>query len=221
MHPWTRPPEPAELSANRDELTRAFIAEKKATGKTPRCNWPKVIGPDGNLETLQQMLSRDTKQHCNYCDGLMGYSSRETIDHFMPKSLPDFEHLVYVWNNLYLCCDGCQRKGTTYNENALRPDEIGYLFERYFRFHLDGRISVIAPDTTDRDRAEITIEVLKLKHPDLTKNRQQEFHRNAKPRRRPLRPGLSPETALLREECLKPSYETLPYRDFYALARDR
>jgi hypothetical protein len=47
-------------------------------------------------------------------------------------------------------------------------------------------------------------------------NRRLEFHRNAKPRRRPLPPGLSEETALLREECLKSSYGDLPYRDFYS-----
>ena len=216
MHPWTRPPEPAELSANRDELTRAFIAEKKATGKTPPCKWPKVINPDGGQETLQEMLSRDTNEHCNYCDSTMRYSSRNTIDHFLPKSLSQFEHLVYEWSNLYLCCDDCQRKGISYDLNALRPDEAGHLFERYFRFHRDGRISVIAREDTDRERAEITIKVLKLDHYDLTKNRQQEFHRNAKQRKRPLRPGLSRQTALLRDECLKVSYDDLSYRDFYA-----
>jgi len=102
MHPWTRPPEPAELSANREKLTRAFIAEKNATGKTPACKWPKVINAEGEEETIQEMLSRHTNKHCNYCDGFMGYSSRKTVDHFLPKSLPEFVHLAYEWSNLYL-----------------------------------------------------------------------------------------------------------------------
>ncbi|MCB1132300.1 MAG: hypothetical protein KDN05_14310, partial [Verrucomicrobiae bacterium] len=168
MHRWTRPPEPAELSAKCEELTKAFIAEKNASGKTPHCKWPHVTNADGEVETLQKMFSRHTHEHCNYCDSIMRYSSRDTIDHFLPKSI--FPDLSYAWENLYLCCDGCQRKGTDFDREVLRPDEPGYSFARYFRFHLDGNISVIARKDPDRRRAEITIRVLKLDHPDLIKN---------------------------------------------------
>jgi len=65
MHPWSRPEEPEELRTRRAALTRAFLEEKRATGKTPSCAWPKVTNADGERVTLQKLLSDDTGQHCN------------------------------------------------------------------------------------------------------------------------------------------------------------
>lgn len=214
MHVWIRPPEPAELRLRYAELTREFIEEKETTGKTPSCKWPRIGTEDGGTETIQELLSRHTIEHCSYCDSIMRYSSRDTIDHFQPKSR--FPELAYNWGNLYLCCDGCQRKGIDYDPNVLRPDESGYSFAQYFRYCRDGVISVVAINDIDRQRARITITVLKLDHKDLEKNRQQEFNLNLKQRRRPIRPGLDQRTALLRDEAMKVTYDHLPYRDFYA-----
>lgn len=183
MYPWKRPEEPAELRARRAELTRDFITKKKATGKTPSCTWPNVRNEGGSPETLQDFLSRSALKHCSYCDSIMGYSSRDTIDHFLPKSL--FSFSAYIWKNLYLCCDGCQRKGVNYDRQVLRPDEAGYDFCRYFRSHRDGQITVIATDDTDRDRAKKTIEVLRLNHPDLVADRRNAWTVSLSPRRRP------------------------------------
>ncbi len=213
MHPWSRPKEPEELHTQRAALTRAFMIERRATGKTPSCVWPKVINADGAEVTLQKLLSENTGQHCSYCDNLMGYSSRDTIDHFLPKK--HFPCLAYVWNNLYLCCDGCQRKGTRYSKDALRPDEPGYSFSRYFRYRRDGRLIVIAEDGTDRRRAEVTIEVLDLNDDDLVKERNTEFLKGLIPRRRALRPGLDARSGLLRFIALSPTYENKPFRDFF------
>ncbi len=214
MHPWSRPKEPEELRTQRATLTRAFVTEQRATGKTPRCEWPKVKNADGELVTLQKLLSEHTGQHCSYCDNLMGYSSRDTIDHFLPKK--HFPCLAYMWTNLYLCCDGCQRKGTRHDKRALRPDEAGYSFSRYFRYRSNGELSVIATDETDRERAEITIEVLDLNDADLVKDRSTAFRVNLRPRMRPLRPGLDAQSASLRDAVLRHSFEDKPYRDFFA-----
>jgi len=214
MHPWSRPQEPEELSTQCAALTLAFVKEHQDTGKTPSCEWPKVKNAAGEWVTLQKLLSDDTGQHCNYCDNIMGYSSRDTIDHFLPKK--HFPHLAYVWGNLYLCCDGCQRKGTRYNEKALRPDESGYKFSRYFRYRSNGLLVVIATDTTDRERAEITIQVLDLNDVELVRDRSKAFRVHLKPRMRPLRPGLDARTASTRFDSQRLSYEDKPFRAFFA-----
>lgn len=220
MHPWSRPKEPEELRTQRAALTRAFVKEHRATGKTPSCEWPKVKKADGELVTMQKLLSEHTGQHCSYCDSLMGYSSRDTIDHFLPKK--HFPCLAYMWSNLYLCCDGCQRKGTRYDKQALRPDEPGYSFSRYFRYRRDGQICVIATDKKDRERAEITLKVLNLNDAELVNDRSRAFRLHSKTRMRPLRPGLDERTAQLRYEALSPkaAFDDKPFRDFYAQDRE-
>ncbi|SKB00127.1 TIGR02646 family protein [Prosthecobacter debontii] len=214
MHAWERPQEPDELKTQHPALTLAFAEEHQRTGKVPSCDWPQVKNENGEMETLQKMLSRSTCMHCSYCDSLMGYSSRDTIDHFLPKK--HFPHLAYVWTNLYLCCDGCQRKGTKYDEEALRPDEAEYSFSRYFRYRRNGEMSVVATDENDRRRAEITLNVLDLNDVELVRDRAAEFRKHLVPRARPLRPGLDSKTALARQEAQRPSYEDRPFRDFFA-----
>jgi uncharacterized protein (TIGR02646 family) len=187
------------------------VKAKRETGKTPSCSWPKIADEaGGDTVTLQTWLSRRTAQHCAYCDSLMGYSSRDTIDHFLPKDV--FPCLAYAWRNLYLCCDGCQRKGVRYDKKALRPDEEGYSFYRYFRFHADGRLTVIAEEESDRKRAEVTLDVLDLNDEELVKDRSREYREALRPRRRPLRPGLDPTTALQRARVQESSYEDRPFR---------
>lgn len=214
MHPWKRPKEPDELRRHRPTLTRAFVKERRATGKTPSCDWPKVKNAEGELVTLQKLLSEHTAQHCSYCDSVMGYSSRDTIDHFLPKK--HFPCLAYVWSNLYLCCDGCQRKGTRYDKKALRPDEPGYSFSRYFRYRSDGQISVIAAGEEDRERAEITLEVLDLNDHELVKDRRMAFRLHSKIRMRPLRPGLDARVAMAMLETQRQTFEDKPFRDFFS-----
>ena len=216
MHPWNRPQEPEELRAQRSALTRDFVKEHRTTGKTPSCAWPKVRNAAGEPTTLQKLLSEHTGQHCNYCDSLMGYSSRDTIDHFLPKK--HFPCLAYLWSNLYLSCDGCQRKGTRYDKRALRPDEPDYSFSRYFRYRFDGTLCVIATDKTDRERAEITLAVLDLNDAELVNDRCKAFRQFQIPRKRPVPLGLDARTASLREAALRPTHEDKPFRDFFAQA---
>lgn len=214
MHRWQRPKEPEELRAQKAVLTQEFVAEKRQTGKTPACKWPKVRNAQGKQVTLQAFLSEATAKHCNYCDSWMGYPSRDTIDHFLPKSL--FPCLAYVWKNLYLCCDGCQRKGTHFHKDALRPDEPGYEFARYFRYLRNGEIQIIAQDEEDRRRAAITLEVLDLNDEDLVSERAREFRVNLAPRRRPFpKPGLDAKTASLRQAANEDDSEDKPFRDFF------
>ena len=216
MRQWTRPEAPLELQEQAVALTKEFFTKKSATGKTPSCQWPEVQNPNGETETMQDMFSRLTNKHCSYCDSRMGRASRDTIDHFLPKS--KFGCQAYAWRNLYHCCDGCQaKKNTRHDRTALRPDEPGYSFSRYFRYTYEGKISVIAEaDSDDWKRAHATIELLKLNDPEIVGDRHIEFSKHLKKRTRPLPKTENPDTALRILACRdKQSFEDLPFRDWY------
>jgi uncharacterized protein (TIGR02646 family) len=112
------------------------------------------------LEELQKL----TANHCSFCDGYpLGAQSRQTIEHFRPKS--KYPKLAYVWHNLFLCCDVCQQaKGEKYDKKLLKPDAIGYEFNRYFKITAKTGEIVINPAASayDQERAKITIEMYDL-----------------------------------------------------------
>lgn len=183
MRSWKRPAEPKELRSRKAALTQSFIASCERHGVTPSCDWPVLRLKDGSEERLHDYLARSTARHCSYCDSVMTYAARETIDHFFPKSDPEFRHLSYEWKNLYLACDPCQsEKKTKVSQTALRPDQKDYEFARYFRYKQDGTIVVIASTPRDRRRAEETVRLFGLDNPKLTGFRRREFEKRLKQR---------------------------------------
>jgi uncharacterized protein (TIGR02646 family) len=104
--PVTRPPEPAFLAARRERWSESFMQRR---AKDPRCefDWHDLDGVPVN-QLLMGPLRRMTAGHCAYCDHFeLGEGSRETIDHFRPKSA--FPELAYAWDNLFPACDQCQQ----------------------------------------------------------------------------------------------------------------
>ena len=212
MEKWERPAEqPPELKARRGRLTLKFIQAKRETKRTPTCEWPAVT-ENGVTLTFPRWMASKAGGHCNYCDGLLSYQAEPTIDHFMPKE--SFACSAYLWRNLYVACRGCQRKGTRFDKLVLRPDEQGYHFTRYFRYRRNGEI-VATSDEADRARAEKTIEVLKLDHPDLTKDRRRAFNQGALQRQRPLPAGLAGHGAKALVERRAEAFGDRPYRAFW------
>jgi len=99
-----------------------------------------------------------TQAHCAFCDGPVGVESRETVEHFRPKSR--FPELAYQWENLFPCCDMCQsKKLERFDPALLKPDEADYAFERYFvANYLTGKVEPLPGlDDTTKKRAEVTI----------------------------------------------------------------
>lgn len=97
--------------------------------------WPIIEGITLNKILLPTLLLQ-TQDHCSYCDHFPLRRGDNTIDHFKPKSIEDFHHLVCNWENLYIACKHCQdSKGSLYSENLLRPDEITYSFSKYFIYN--------------------------------------------------------------------------------------
>lgn len=190
----TRPAAPDFLVECGERWTAKYIARRlKDSGAV--WNWPTHRGVVINQRMLP-MLREMTARHCAYCDhfelGVDG--SIETIDHFQPKSV--HPERVVRWDNLFLACTICQKnKGDVALQDALRPDVIGYSFERYFFFDsLTGEIGpnlAASPDL--KDRAQRTIEWLGLNRDKRPASRLREWRRRMKALRQDPNAASDPE----------------------------
>lgn len=128
------------------------------------------------LELLREM----TKDHCSYCDGFpMEAMLGDTIDHFKPKSI--FPTDAYKWENLFLCCNICQKRINQYEDILLKPDEIEYEFGKYFFYNTES--GELEPnklaDSKDQERTEYTIRMFKLNEYNRPKSRKMFFRKFA------------------------------------------
>ncbi len=101
-------------------------------------SWRQYIYTD-----LRKELSDLTYEHCSFCDGYPFDMSKETIEHYKPKN--DFPLLAYKWNNLFYCCDTCQKEANKLPfENTIKPDHNDYNFDKIFYVDLgDFKIKVL------------------------------------------------------------------------------
>jgi uncharacterized protein (TIGR02646 family) len=103
------------------------------------------------------------KDHCAYCDchPLKDDKGFE-IDHFKPKKKFPLEAFTYL--NLFPCCNECNKKMSGYSVLFVKPDEIGYKFEEFFRY--DSFTGAILPNPSksveNQKRAFETIKTFKL-----------------------------------------------------------
>jgi uncharacterized protein (TIGR02646 family) len=138
-------------------IKRRCELARRAREEAAEFRWPEVDGVALN-QLLFPTLRRMTAGHCAYCDHFeLGEGSRETIDHFRPKSR--FPEFAYAWDNLFPACDQCQQhKVEDFHDDLLRPDEPGYRFERYFLFNSHTGMIEINPQASpdDQRRAAFT-----------------------------------------------------------------
>lgn len=158
---------PPRLAENAARWTTDYVTKKRAE-RAHKFRWPEVKHEGSriplNRYLLHELLAATT-YHCAYCDGFVGETSEETIDHFRPKGLEAFLHLAFAWDNLFPACDKCQReKRDTFDDKLLKPDEASYDFDRYFDFNVKtGELEpnrAARPD--DQTRARFTIETFGL-----------------------------------------------------------
>lgn len=67
--------------------------------------------------TYKRWLQQEFKRVCVYCrapDTHAGPALVFQVDHYRPKSLPAFAHLVASYSNLYYCCGNCNSRKTNY-----------------------------------------------------------------------------------------------------------
>jgi uncharacterized protein (TIGR02646 family) len=117
-------------------------------------------------EAIRAALLPMTQERCAYCDGdLRPATVQPNIDHFKPKSRPEFHELVCTWGNLFPACTPCnQAKGNRWDERLLKPDDLEYRFDRYFAYAYDTDKLEPNPVASERDQeqAAATIELLGL-----------------------------------------------------------
>jgi len=133
MRKQTRLPEPEALAAKKQSGTgswlkrrnawRTSLAEGQSVG-APVFTWPHWNNAS-IYQHLLPVLKTQTDAHCSFCDAYpVAGVSTETIEHFYPKTLEEFEHRVLEWANLFYACNGCQNaKGSKFHPALLKPDD--------------------------------------------------------------------------------------------------
>ncbi|EKS6929059.1 MULTISPECIES: HNH endonuclease family protein [Enterobacter] len=161
MYPFTRPECPDYLLECWEELGSRYEESKRKDAKYTFC-WYAAF----RYEDTRKLLTAMTQEHCAFCDGGdLGAMSRETLEHFRPKSREEFYRLAYQWENLYPCCDRCQsEKLEKYEDALLIADVAGFVFNDYFM--VDYLTGEILPNSkasaANQHRAERTIEIYGL-----------------------------------------------------------
>lgn len=167
----TRLDAPDVLAQNAQSWGAEF-AQRRAENGAYRFRW-KMVGAQSVRDIILPILKEITRNHCSFCDGFpMGATSRDTIEHFRPKS--QFPYLSYDWSNLFLCCDVCQSaKLERFDERLLKPDEMDYEFEKYFENdYLTGELkSNPKASLEEQEKAQTTIEFYGLNNSERMRAR--------------------------------------------------
>lgn len=174
MKASSRGPAPELLERFGPEITQDYVS-KRQSKPNHEFKWPKSEGRSLKAVTLAALVEM-TQNHCSYCDGYpLGSMSRKEIDHFKPKSLPEFYNLVCAWENLFVTCNFCNNaKRTQWEPALLRPDEDDFAFDRYFLYDAyHGTLEPSPAASADhQQRACRTIEILDLNRDGLCEARK-------------------------------------------------
>lgn len=161
---------PQWLTENWERWSRQWQAKRQNPKKRNDWQWYTYQGRKVN-ELLLPLLSALTKNHCSFCDKCpIGV---ETVDHFKPKSSYPLES--YKWENLFIACYDCQAsRWENYEDILLKPDELGYEFNRYFLYDFDlGELNPRGEeDSAEYLRANFTIKTFKLNERGLPEARK-------------------------------------------------
>jgi len=159
----TRPTEPEAFQKNAEKWNRQWVALRESN-PSAAFSWYQWNGRSAR-EWAIDPLTRMNQGHCSFCDNFPLDDRDQPIEHFKPKTNPEFYHLAFSWTNLYYCCTTCNsHKEDIYDPLLLAPDEEGFDGNRYFQF--DATNGAIQPNpranSSDQRRAEFTIETFRL-----------------------------------------------------------
>ncbi|NQZ12170.1 MAG: hypothetical protein HRT35_33885 [Algicola sp.] len=174
MDKITRSAEPAWLAEKWQEWGEDLQAKYAEAGKASGFIWHQYNNQ--GYKTLVEALSAMTVRHCSFCDAFpMGSSIPNTIEHFKPKSI--YPLFAYKWDNLFLCCGICQRKGDKFDEMLLKPDSDSYSFDDYFDIHWDTGELIPNRDASHEAQASalLTIELYQLNKNGKPSDRKREL----------------------------------------------
>ncbi len=105
MRRVNRLPQPESLKNYSAQWTRELMDEIDKQGSYAKVDdsFKNKYRQDDVKETLEKMY----KQHCCYCEAIIGVSSYGRIEHLKPKSRPQFYQYAFEWDNLHWCCEVC------------------------------------------------------------------------------------------------------------------
>jgi len=178
MTPWTRGEAPELLVRWGEAIAREYVEGRRANASHP-FRWPNR---EGRLlsDVVREALTAQMANHCSYCDGhAIDAQGVPSIDHFRPKSRPEFYALACTWSNLFLSCSACNHaKREKWSEALLHGDALDYRFERYFEYPADTGALEPATDASAEERAcaRMTIEILDLNRAGLCVRRKEAAH---------------------------------------------
>jgi uncharacterized protein (TIGR02646 family) len=182
MRKQSRPVTPKILEDHAERWNQKWV-ELRRKNLSASFSWYQQDGKSAR-DWILPHLHEMTQGHCAFCDAFpLNDRSNTPIEHFKPKSEPEFHHLAYDWENLYYCCEFCQTsKLEQWNELLLRPDESGYQFDSYFMF--DFTTGELKPncgaETHLQNRARVTIELYGLDSSERQKSRKLELRKFAR-----------------------------------------
>jgi hypothetical protein len=154
----TRPQTPKVLAENWEKWGKTY--------ETGNLDFSWQIDKINVRNEILELLREMTTDHCSYCDGFpMESMLGDTVDHFKPKSIYPKE--AYKWENLFLCCNICQKRINQYQDALLKPDEIEYEPNK-----LAG--------SANQERAKYTIKIFKLNEYNRPNSRKMFFRKFAK-----------------------------------------
>lgn len=143
----------------RETLPPDLAEVLKSKKMTKGGGWPVYRKRPMNQHLLP-FLNLQADNRCSYCGSwpMKDSMTRETIDHFRPKS--KFPDQALAWENLLLACDDCQEaKGEKWNEHFLDPSAEEYRFNDWFQWDLfSAHLQPRHPEgTTSWERAQSMI----------------------------------------------------------------
>ncbi|MDP2784000.1 MAG: retron system putative HNH endonuclease [Sulfurimicrobium sp.] len=109
---------------------------------------------------------------CAYCESKISHIDYGHIEHFRPKSKPEFRHLTFEWNNLLLSCPVCNdagHKGDHFPEavdGGPLVNPCDDLPDDHFEFVVD-QTAWLATVVGKTSRGEMTEKLLGLNRPEL------------------------------------------------------
>jgi uncharacterized protein (TIGR02646 family) len=125
---------------------------------------------------IKEALENSFHGKCAYCESQIKHVDYPHIEHFKPKSIPEFYELAVDWDNLLLACGRCngvENKGVKFPTATEKGPLVNPAEEnpsQHLRFDFDP-MTKLANVLGVTDRGETTWKILGLNRPDLVHHR--------------------------------------------------
>jgi uncharacterized protein (TIGR02646 family) len=157
---------------------------------------PDTVKNKYNQHEIKEVLKKETKDKCMYCESFISVVAPEHIEHYRPKAV--YPQLTFDWSNLGLACPWCNTKKNNNFDESCSP------INPYIDNPLDHFISLgtMICHKPGSDRGQLTELQLELNRPELMESRKNRIDAI-----RPLIDQYTKETNLSLKNILKKNIE--------------